>query len=111
MFPNTLDYIDFAVVNVFWAIKVLNVDPTPALLADVHYSLYICDEKGKGVLIFCIPLLYSWLISHLYKESYMVKDLTKNEWSKKLRALSVDSILWYARKLNKEKLFIVVESF
>ena len=30
----------------------------------------------------------------------MVPNLTRYKWPQKLRALTVDSVLWYARKLN-----------
>ena len=39
-------------------------------------------------------------MTHLYKEDYMIPNLTRYEWPQKLRFLTVDFVLWYARKLN-----------
>ncbi|XP_058733001.1 uncharacterized protein LOC131604584 [Vicia villosa] len=61
LFPNDADYVDPTAINVFWVVKVLNVDPTPTLLADVYYAINARYEKGRGALRCCIPLLFSWL--------------------------------------------------
>ena len=106
LFPNTADFIDSLAIGVFWDVKVLNKDPTPTLHADLYYTLHVQHEKGGGVLQCCIPLLYSWLLSHLGKESYMIKDLTRDEWSQKLKALTADSVVWCPNKLEvKEIIF------
>src|SRR3954470_8670549 len=55
------------------------------------------------MLFCCVHFLYSWLTSHLYKASSFIKDLTRYDWSQKLKALKADSILWYAKKLNSDK--------
>ena len=57
-------------------------------------------EKRRGTINCCIPLLYTWFMTHLYKKDYMIPELTKCEWPQKLRYLTANSILWYARKLD-----------
>ena len=39
-------------------------------------------------------------MTHLYKEDYMILNLTRREWPQKLRSLTTNSVLWYARKLD-----------
>ena len=80
LFPRTVDYIDSASISIFWGGKVFNTGPTPALLADIYYTLHTMDEKRKGPLNCCIPLLYTWFMTHLYKEYYMIPNLTRHEW-------------------------------
>ncbi|XP_058780714.1 uncharacterized protein LOC131654768 [Vicia villosa] len=104
LFPNDADYVDPATINVFWAVKVLNVDPTPTLLADVYYAINARYEKGRGALRCCVRLLFSWFMSHLYKDDYLIPNLDKHGWVQKLRALNADSILWYARRLDIRKI-------
>ena len=77
LFLWTLDYIDPIAISVFWGAKALNADPTLALLVDIYYALDIQYGKGRGTLNCCIPLLYSWVMTHLYKEDYMVPNITK----------------------------------
>ena len=67
LFPRTLDYIDPAAIIIFWGAKVFNTDPTPALLVDIYYTLHMTYEKRRGTLNCCIPLLYTWFMTHLYK--------------------------------------------
>ncbi|XP_058758882.1 uncharacterized protein LOC131632125 [Vicia villosa] len=103
LFHKVIDYVDPAAINVFWTVKVLGADPTPTILANIYYTIHNRCVKGKGMLFCCIHILYSWLTSHLYKENYLAKDLTRREWSQKLRTLSADFVLWYTRKLNIEE--------
>ena len=100
LFPWTLDYIDPMAFSVFWGAKAFNMDPTPALLADIYYTLHTRYEQIRGTLDCCIPLLYSWFMTRLYKEDYMIPNLTRYEWPQKLRSLTANFVLWYARKLD-----------
>ena len=59
LFPQTVDYIDPATISIFWGAKVFNTNPTPALLADIYYTLHMMYEKRKGTLNCSIPLLYT----------------------------------------------------
>ena len=67
LFPRTVDYIDLAAISIFWGAKAFNMDPTPALFADIYYTLDTMYEKIKGTLNYCIPLLYTWFMTHLDK--------------------------------------------
>ena len=100
-----------AAISIFWGAKVFNTDPTPALLADIYYTLHTMYEKRKDTLNCCIRLLYNWFMTHLYKEDYMIPELTRHEWPQKLRSLTANSILWYARKLDIGYITISCEDF
>ena len=39
-------------------------------------------------------------MTHLYKEDYMILNLIRYEWPQKLRSLTANYVLWYARKLE-----------
>lgn len=47
LFPNIINFVDSTIISVFWAIKNQEVDPVPALLADVYYTLNIHHEKRE----------------------------------------------------------------
>ncbi|XP_058726017.1 uncharacterized protein LOC131597330 [Vicia villosa] len=104
LLPKNVDYIDPAAIHVFVSVKVFRMDPTPTILANIYYTIHARCEKKKGMIFCCVHILFSWLTSHLYKASYLVKDLTRQEWSQKLRTIKVDSIFGYARKLNFERI-------
>ena len=78
-YTRTLDYIDPVTISVFWGAEVFNTDTTSALLVDIYYTLHTMYKKGRGTLNCCISLLYSWFMTHLYKEDYMIPNLTKYE--------------------------------
>ncbi|XP_058763595.1 uncharacterized protein LOC131637048 [Vicia villosa] len=106
LFPNVMSFIDSDAVGIFWSVKVLGKDPTHALLANIYYVLHVQHGRGEGVLQCCIPLLYSWLLSHLGKQRYMIKNLTKEEWLQKSKALTIESIVWCPNRLEiKEVIF------
>lgn len=67
------DFVDAAAISVCWAVKNLEVDPVPFLLADVYYTMSICYSRDRGLLRCCIPLLYQWFTSHLYKYIHMIE--------------------------------------
>lgn len=55
LFPNVFDFVDAADINVLWDVKNQEVDPVPALLAGVYYTISVCQNKEKG----SFTLLYS----------------------------------------------------
>jgi hypothetical protein len=81
LFPKLKNLIDAAALSVFWAVKGMGEDLVPALLADVHYTLHMRHEKKGGLMLCCIPLLYSWFISRVFNDVFTVKQMTKLEWS------------------------------
>ncbi|KAI5435089.1 hypothetical protein KIW84_021788 [Lathyrus oleraceus] len=93
LLPNVSDFVDAVAINIFWAVKNLEVDSVPALLADVYYTMSICHSKEKGSLCCCIPLLYQWFASHLYKDIHMIKTKGNRAWAQKLMSLNEGSIL------------------
>ncbi|XP_058725438.1 uncharacterized protein LOC131596710 [Vicia villosa] len=104
LLPKNVNHVDPAAIHVFYFVKVFGKDTTLTILANIYYTLHTCCEKKKGVLFFFVQVLFTWLMSHLHKASYLVKDLTRHEWAQKLRALNADSIVWYSRNLNYEKI-------
>jgi hypothetical protein len=60
LFPNIDGFVD---VN---AIRLLLIgNPVPTLLGDMYFSLHLRNSKGSVTIVYCIPLLYKWFISHL----------------------------------------------
>ncbi|XP_058724228.1 uncharacterized protein LOC131595776 [Vicia villosa] len=104
LLPKNVDYVDPAAIHAFTSFKVYGKDPTPTILANIYYAIHTKYEKKRGMLFCCVHWLYSWLTSHLYKSSCFIKELARNEWSQKLRALKADSILWYAKKLKSDRI-------
>lgn len=88
LFPNMVDFVDTAAINIFWDVKNQDVDPMPALLVDIYYTLNVCHDKEKGTLRCCIPLLYKWFISHIYKDIGMVKTKGNHAWDQNLMSLN-----------------------
>lgn len=73
LFPNVEKLVDVAAISVFWTVKVKDEDPVHALLAYVYHTLHLRFEKKGGLMLCCIPLLYKWFVSHLFKDTDMVE--------------------------------------
>lgn len=58
LFPNMEDFMDLASIYLFMA-----KNPVPTLLADTYYSIHVRNQKRKGIIMGCIPILYRWFIS------------------------------------------------
>ncbi|KAI5421052.1 hypothetical protein KIW84_044766 [Lathyrus oleraceus] len=93
LFPNVCDFVNVDAINFFWVVKNLEVDTTPTLLADVCYIMNVYHNKEKESLRCCIPLLYQWFSSHLYKDIYMLETKGNHAWAQKLMSLNKRLIL------------------
>lgn len=67
LFPTYEDLIDFVDVSILWDMLKETENLVPALLADVFHTLHLCDEKRNGIIVYCLPLLYIWLTSNVFK--------------------------------------------
>ncbi|KAI5419272.1 hypothetical protein KIW84_043444 [Lathyrus oleraceus] len=102
LFPNMVDFVDTVTISVLWVVKNQEVDPVPTMLADVYYTVNVCHDKEKGTLRCCIPLLYQWSASHIYKDIYGIEAKGIHAWAQKLISLNERSILWYPKKNVKD---------
>ncbi|MCH95998.1 hypothetical protein A2U01_0016981 [Trifolium medium] len=116
LFPNMDEYVDFAAIDVFLAVRNQGHNPVPAVLADTYCVLNSCHEMKKKRILCCLPALYVWLITHIFhgvrrasscpivdfKECF-VKDKSKQDWAKYLRNLNERTVRWYPkwREVNK----------
>ena len=111
LFPNQKNFIDVAAINVFWAVRVNGEDPVPALLADIYYTLHMRYKKKGGLMLCCVPLLYLWFTSQIFKNIFTIETMNGHDWSQKMMSLTERSILWYARKIKERKVTISCGDF
>lgn len=106
LFPSAQELIDYAAIDVFLAYRDNGENPTYAVLADVYYTLYYCyEKKGKRILC-CLPSLYVWLVTHIFKNGckrscpindFMmcdVKPKTRQDWAKYMVNLDAGKVRW-----------------
>ncbi|KAK2428905.1 hypothetical protein QL285_027389 [Trifolium repens] len=111
LFPNQKNFIDVAAISVFWAVRVNGEDPVPALLADIYYTLHMRYKKKRGLMLCCVPLLYLWFTSQIFKDICTIETMNGHDWSQKMMSLTERSILWYARKINEGEVIISCGDF
>ncbi|XP_050919798.1 uncharacterized protein LOC127137372 [Lathyrus oleraceus] len=92
LFPNMEDFIDLASIYLFMAKNLV-----PTLLADTYYSIHVRNEKKKGTIVCCTPLLYRWFISHLPSKGSFVDNKGNLKWSQRIMSLTAEDISWYSR--------------
>ena len=63
IFPQSPRYVDAAVSDLIEQIN-NQVNPVPAIIAEIIWSLNYCRRKGEGNFIDCAQLLYIWIRSH-----------------------------------------------
>jgi len=69
LFPNIYGFVDVNAIRLF-----LIGNHVPTLLGDMYFSLHLRNYKGGGIIVYCIPLLYKWLISHLPQTPAFVEN-------------------------------------
>jgi archaellum component FlaC len=111
LFPNQKNFVDTAAISVFWAVRVKGEDPVPALLADVYYTLHMRHKRKGGLMLCCIPLLYSWFTSHIFSNATTIKIMDDHEWTQKMMTLTEHSVIWFAKKLGREDVTISCGDF
>lgn len=87
------DFVDVAAISIFWDVKNLEIYPVLALLIDVYYTMSICHSREKGSLGCCIPLLYQWVASHIYRDIHLIDTKGSHAWAKNLASLNEGSII------------------
>ncbi|XP_058722458.1 uncharacterized protein LOC131594367 [Vicia villosa] len=101
LFPNMENFVDMAAISVFLGYKQHNANPVPAVLADVYYTHHVRVQKKRGMIVCCLPVLYTWLISHV--GSCFVEAKTRSAWAQILDDLNEDSVLWYPQEQRVEE--------
>ncbi|XP_020209240.1 uncharacterized protein LOC109818892 [Cajanus cajan] len=100
LFPNFENFIDFAAINVFLAFKHEKKSLVPAILADTYHSLTLRHERRGGMILCCLPTLYLWFTSYMFKRGSQIEIKNKSEWAYNIANLSEKTISWYSREKN-----------
>ena len=95
LFPNIDGFVDVNAIRIF---STLNSVPT--LFGDTYFSLHMRNSKGGGIIVYCVPLLYKWFISHFPQTPAFVVNKQCLRWSKRLISLTNDDIVWYDSSLG-----------
>ncbi|XP_050919786.1 uncharacterized protein LOC127137360 [Lathyrus oleraceus] len=67
----------------------------PTLLGDVYFSIHHRTSKGNITIVYCVPLLYKWFISHLPQSPVFKENKGCLRWYQRLVSLTNDDITWY----------------
>lgn len=81
------DFIDLTIINIF-----LSKNPVPTILANVYYYHHVRHEKKKGMIMCCVPFLYTWVMSHMPRDGPFIEEYIR--WPHKLASLSTDYAFW-----------------
>lgn len=101
LFPNIENFIDFAAIDVFLAYKHRRKNPVPAVLADTYHALTLRHEKKGGIILCCLPVLYLWFTTHMFKKGGWVEIRSKSEWARDITNLSGRTISWCSQGLER----------
>ncbi|KAI5438919.1 hypothetical protein KIW84_024588 [Lathyrus oleraceus] len=76
LFPNMEDFVDLASINIF-----MTKIHVPTFLVDIYYSIHARNQKKKGTIMFYVPMLYRWFMSHLPNKGPFVDNKGNLKWS------------------------------
>ncbi|XP_050895598.1 uncharacterized protein LOC127102242 [Lathyrus oleraceus] len=87
------------------AIKIFLIGNTvPSLVADTYHSVHLRNSYSGGMVIFYVPLLYKWLISHLPRSTAFWNLRDGLLWSQKIMSLTYSDIEWYSHAYDEVKI-------
>lgn len=78
LFPNVDEFMDMTIVTI--------------LLVDVYYYVHCRNQKKGGMLNFCTPLLYKWVLAHLPRKGPFVENKENVKWSQRISSLNANDI-------------------
>ncbi|XP_050877860.1 uncharacterized protein LOC127081672 [Lathyrus oleraceus] len=111
LFPTHEGFIDSATISVFWAVWKDKHSLFPPLLADTFHTLHSRHQKKNGMLVCCLPFLYNWLISYVFKLNAHINEMSNGDWARTLVSFSIKDIIWYQHNLNVEEIIVSCGSF
>ena len=107
LFPSMIDRIDLVAVDAFLAYYYRWESPVVAILVDVYFTLDLSWEKKSTRVIYCLPALYVWMVSHFVmhngrptcplEDFCMVPDKRKINWEELLASTTGSTICWSLR--------------
>ncbi|KAL5133990.1 hypothetical protein HKD37_03G007245 [Glycine soja] len=113
LFPNMDGLVDLAAIDAFLAYHHSKESPVVAILADLFDTFDRRCEKSSAQIIFCLPALCVWLVSHLLQQDIRhpcplrshrscVKK-RRVDWDQHLAGIGGRTINWFPRwKEGKE---------
>ncbi|XP_050909221.1 uncharacterized protein LOC127122996 [Lathyrus oleraceus] len=106
LFPSMEDFADLASIHIF-----LSKNLVPTLLADSYYSIHVRTQNKKGTIMYCVPLLYRWFISHLPNKGPFIENKGNLKWSQRIMHLTAEDILWCSRAYDNVKVILDCGNF
>ncbi|XP_050896668.1 uncharacterized protein LOC127103455 [Lathyrus oleraceus] len=88
LFPNIKDIVELTSIRIF-----MSGNHVPTLLADTYYSIQLRNQKKKGTIVLCAPLLYICFISHFPNKGHFVENKVNLKCSQRIISLTSDDIL------------------
>ncbi|KAI5436103.1 hypothetical protein KIW84_022519 [Lathyrus oleraceus] len=95
LFPNIDSVVDANAIRL-----ILIGNHVPTLLGEMYFSLHLRTCKGGGTIVYHVPLLYKWFISHLPHTPAFLENKQCLRWSQRLMFITNDDIIWYDYALS-----------
>ncbi|XP_017431748.1 uncharacterized protein LOC108339111 [Vigna angularis] len=93
LFPKVEDFVDYGAIDIFVANRTRLENPIAAILADVYETLSFCHERKGQRILCCLPTLYLWLASRVFKGT-VDKSIKADEWTHFFVGLNGGKIKW-----------------
>ena len=107
LFPNVDGLVDQAAINACFAFYDRKESPVVAILADLYDTFDRRCEKNNARIICCMPALYIWLVSHLFRQEMRhvcpleghrsCTEKKEANWDRLLASKEGASVNWFPR--------------
>jgi len=123
LFPYSNDYVEYAAIDIFVAVRTRFENPVTAVLADTYLALDLCYERKVRKMLCSVHVLYVWLMARISDNILGVrcpielvtrKKLDKRarkEWALFVVGLNQKKIIWQPSWQQRSKLIYSCEGF
>jgi len=123
LFPYSNDYVEYAAIDIFVAVKLRSENPVTAVLADTYLALDMCYERKVRKILCSVHVLYVWLMARIGDNIPGVRCpielVTRKKWDKRTRkawalfvvGLNQKKIVWRPLWQQRSKLVYSCEGF
>ena len=123
LFPYSNDYVEYAAIDIFVAVRTRFENPVTVVLADTYLALDLCYERNMRKMICSVHILYVWLMARIgdnilgircpieFVTRKKLDKKTRKEWALFVAGLNQKKIIWQPSWQQRSKLIYSCEGF
>jgi len=104
LFPYSNDYVEYAAIDIFVAVRTKFENPVTVVLADTYLALDLCYERKLRKMLCSVHVLYVWLMARISDNILRVRCSIELVTRKKLDKRARKEWALFVASLNQKKI-------